>query len=515
MKARGGIDAALGLLAAAFAAPSLTYPLSRDQALYWYVGREWLGGAVPYRDMVEHKTPLVYAVYAACAALTGETMWGIRAAEIAGTMALGWLAARLARSPGEAARPGALGASLLVASVFYYGYFPFQDQAHSELWCALLVAASVVVARDARRADVAALGGGALLGAAFLAKPPALAFAPLFALALRARPGGGGAVRTALFVAMGFVALVAAVAGYFGTHGAFGALVDVVVRANGAFALEGRKASTLGEWLWRLWKALDWFTPWSWLFLFSCAAGVVLGVRRHDVALARRYARPLAWAACAYLAVFVQLKFFVYQHALFILPCSLLGATLGADTARLRRPRLAAAGLAAAVVVSCVAMTPPDVWWLRARNALRFAAGRLSSEELVCSFDNADWIDLTHAQAMGYWVRDHAAPGDRLLVRGYEPEIYYFAGHRYGGRFFWSSVLVAPGLAYRRDAWLAEDAADIERLRPAWVVTFETPPTGAERESPGWFEAQGWKRQATIGPFVALHRDPISASTGR
>jgi hypothetical protein len=91
-------------------------------------------------------------------------------------------------------------------------------------------------------------------------------------------------------------------------------------------------------------------------------------------------------------------------------------------------------------------------------------------------------------------------------VRGYDPQIYYFAGRRYGGRFFWSSVLVTPGLSYRRDEWLAADRADIERLRPAWVVTGFQQPTAPECESPAWFEAMGWERRAVFGPFVVLYR---------
>jgi hypothetical protein len=461
-------------------------------------------GAVPYRDMVEHKTPLVYAVHALCIALTGETMWAIRAAEIAGTFVVGWLAARLAVAPRSPSPPGAVGASLLVASVFYYGYLPYQDQAHSELWCVLFAAASVVTAREVRHDARAALGAGVLLGLAFVAKPPALAFVPFVGAALYARRGLR--VRAALFAVGGFAGVVGAVVGYFAARGALGALVDVAVRANGAFALEGRKASTVGEWLARLWAALDWFMPWSWIFLAVCLGGVARGVLRRDHALARRYALPLAWAACAYAAVFVQLKFFVYQHALFLVPCALLAATAWSDLARLARHRVAAAAFAVTVVVTCVALTPHDVWWLRATNAARFAAGRISARDLVGTFDDPRWIDMSSARAAGEWVRDHASPGEELLVRGYEAEVYYFAGRRYGGRFFWSSVLVGPGLAYRRAEWLAQDLADIERLRPAWVVTCE--PAGLvtpERESAAWFEGMGWERQAAFGAFVVLH----------
>ena len=420
LSARRGIDAALALVAALFAAPSLTYPLSRDQALYWYVGRRWLAGAVPYRDMVEHKTPLVYAVHAVCIALTGENMWAIRAVEIVATLVLGWLAARLVAAPREPVPEGALGASLLVASVFYYGYLPFQDQAHSELWCILFVAAAVVAARDLRNDTRAALAAGLLFGLAFVAKPPALAFAPLLAAALYVRPGARAA-RFALLASLGFAVVVGAVVAYFAARGALGAFVDVAVRANGAFALEGRKASSLADWLFRLWKALDWFMPWSWIFLAVGVGAVVRGRMRRDRILARRYALPLAWAACAYLAVFVQLKFYVYQHALFIVPCAMLGATVWPDLVRWLRPPVAAAAFAATVVVTCVALTPRDVWWLRATNTVRFVAGRLSPSELVGSFDNPDWIDLTHALEAGHWVRDHAAPGESFSCAGTTP----------------------------------------------------------------------------------------------
>jgi hypothetical protein len=513
MRARAGrgIDAALGLLALAFAAPSLTYPLSRDQALYWYVGRDWLAGAVPYRDVVEHKTPLVYAVYALGIALTGETMWAIRATEIAATLVLGWLASRLAVTARRATLPaGALGASLLVASVFYYGYLPFQDQGHSEIWCALFAAAAVVAARDVRDPRRAALVAGLCLGLAFVAKPPALAFAPLVVAALHGRRAG--VARWAPTASLGFLAVVGVVVAYFASRGAVAAMFDVVVRANGAFALEGRKASTAGEWLWRFWKALDWFQPWSWMFLGLCLTGIARGLVRRDEPLVRRYTRPLLWAACAYVAVLVQLKFYAYQHALFIVPCALLGATLWVDLSRAARSPLrrafAATAFAAVTVVTCVADTPRDVWWLRARNAVRFARGELDASALVDSFDVEGWIDMTSSHAAGEWVRTHAQPGEHLLVRGYDPQIYYFAGRRYGGRFFWSSVLVTPGLSYRRDEWLAADRADIERLRPAWVVTWFESSTGAECEAPGWFEAMGWERSAVFGPFVVLYRPP-------
>ena len=59
-------DLALAVVAAAFGWASLTYPFGRDLGLYFYVGREWaLRGAIPYRDVLDHKTPGIEDDYVA------------------------------------------------------------------------------------------------------------------------------------------------------------------------------------------------------------------------------------------------------------------------------------------------------------------------------------------------------------------------------------------------------------------------------------------------------------------
>ena len=47
------IDAALLVLAALFASVSLTFPFGRDQGIWYYMGRMWLHGQVPYRDAID------------------------------------------------------------------------------------------------------------------------------------------------------------------------------------------------------------------------------------------------------------------------------------------------------------------------------------------------------------------------------------------------------------------------------------------------------------------------------
>lgn len=55
---RSRIDAAVGLRA-----PALGLPLDRDAAVYAVIGGSLRDGALPYRDLIDHKQPLVYPVY--------------------------------------------------------------------------------------------------------------------------------------------------------------------------------------------------------------------------------------------------------------------------------------------------------------------------------------------------------------------------------------------------------------------------------------------------------------------
>lgn len=55
---------------------NMTYP-SRDSGVFLYVGWRLLMGDVPYRDVWDHKPPLIYFVDALGIALTPNSLWGI------------------------------------------------------------------------------------------------------------------------------------------------------------------------------------------------------------------------------------------------------------------------------------------------------------------------------------------------------------------------------------------------------------------------------------------------------
>ena len=180
------------LVAAVVALPSLGYPFGRDQGLYFYVGREWLRGALPYRDLFEQKTPGIYVIHAACIALFGERLWGIRLAEIAAVAAIGFLAGSLDR-----ARP-VRAATVLGSSILYFGFLNFWDTAQCELWCALFVIAALFVVERGPGTSRTASVAGLLFGLALVMKPPIAVFAPVLGWRVRRRAWARGQWAVAL-----------------------------------------------------------------------------------------------------------------------------------------------------------------------------------------------------------------------------------------------------------------------------------------------------------------------------
>lgn len=59
-------------------APFLSEPLDRDEGAYGYIGQRILAGEIPYRDVFDHKTPVVYYIYAFVIKAFGGTVLSIR-----------------------------------------------------------------------------------------------------------------------------------------------------------------------------------------------------------------------------------------------------------------------------------------------------------------------------------------------------------------------------------------------------------------------------------------------------
>lgn len=510
------MTATCGALALLVGAPSIWFPFGRDQGLFYYAAREWLlRGQVLYRDVWDHKPPIIYFIYMTAIGFLGEHEWSIRVLELlVAVPALGWCTARLSQEMGERARADLFAVAWLGVAVCYYAYFTFWDQAQCEIWSVLFVALASVSALHARRAAVGAASGGALSAMALFTKPPIVFFVVLCACAVifRARHDGGGvrvvAVRLLQWT-LGVAAVAALLLGYFAARGALADMIDIVVGANAVYVADERTFESVHD----MWGAttLRFATmePFSAAVVVVVSGALLAGLVRRDWNLMRRYALPLFLSLATFGGVVVQLKFYQYHWGTIAAAAGVFAATVYRDVLRIgaiKGSRWLAPALYLAAVASLWTLSGAPVrgWLANAELTRAFVTGDVSHAAFQRAFDIPGFYSNYDADLTGRWLAAHARDGDTLAVRGFEPEIYATSGLHYTGRFFWTAFLTMPSRKYRRAELLREDRRALMRDMPRFVVAL----TGLSRgiDSPGWFEHRGYFRRVQIGAFTVLER---------
>jgi len=195
--------------------PFCRNPLYQDQALHWYVGREWLAGRIPYRDNSLGMGPCFALIYAFGVRLTGknEKLFNLYSASYVavGNLFL-FLSAREIFGPAPA-----FFASLLFA---FYMFSPrlIADRFPPETYVTTFLIGSfywmIHAFSTASMTDV--ILSGLIIGAATLTRQQAYLYLPLFVAALSWKLGPGAAT---LFAAS-FLAIHAAWMLYFHSKGA-------------------------------------------------------------------------------------------------------------------------------------------------------------------------------------------------------------------------------------------------------------------------------------------------------
>jgi hypothetical protein len=510
------LDPVLGTAGVFLGLGSLTYPFGRDQGLYYYVAREWvLRGSIPYKDVLDHKTPGIYLINALSVLLFGEQMWGVRLFDLFCVVAVGLVAGSLSANSGERVRPGVRGLAILATSILYYGYLNFWNTAQSELWYSMLAfasAAAVLRVSDLRRASLAA---GALAGAAVLMKPPAMwtVLVAVVLLVLRARPhgreeGGGwrehakAAVRPLAFFATGSGVVLTVVLGYFAVKGAMPALVDIVVGANSYYVKHESGA-----------PAFPGIVNYHWCYAPLVPALLVYLLWALKWSDTKRHVVALALLASTYLAVIMQGKYYLLHWSV----CIPAFATIAANAARTihdaweRRGRVwafaptFAGALLGLWLGSLYTWHGPATWWNSTRHAWRWSTGREPREEFSWQFAEPaiEYFFFT-SERCGNWLREHTTPDDFVTVRGFQPEIYAVAKRRHSGRFFWTTFIVNPARAYKRAEWLKEDLDDLRAHPPKYVVALTKVAHGPD--SVEYFEALGYRTVEVMWELTIMER---------
>jgi hypothetical protein len=530
------LDLLLTLLAIAFGIFSLGFPLGRDQGLYYYVGREWaLHGSIPYRDVLDHKTPGIYVVHALAVHLFGDRIWGYRVFELLIVAGLGLIAASLTRpSP----RPGVRGASILAAFVLYWGFFDFWNTGQSEVWYSTIglgaIAAAVRI-KDLRRAAVIA---GAVAGAALVMKPPSIFFGvtALVIVALRyvkaASDATSGAqadatsdvakaahrrvmlsrvVRATVFFGAGVAIPALLVIVYFGAHHALGAMADIVGGANSYYVThEGNQRDPIAIMSCTL-DVFRLYNPISAVAAIASIAAFVHDRRTKNREGVLRWYIAAAALLAGWIAVTMQGKFYLLHWGAMLAPSALVASLLidrACDVMEKRRPSaFAGAGVVASVVLMlglfCFTGISVERWYNVNVSTIAYLRGKESRGQFTDQFNAAGIGFWFHdSEDVGRWLEEHTTPEDFVGVRGFQPEIYAVAHRRYPGRFFWTTFITSPQRAYRRAEWLAEDHEALVAHPPKYVVTL----TGIHEgpDSSEWFTPLGYTERLVVRNFTIM-----------
>lgn len=512
-------DAVLAAGGLAFGSLSVTYPFGHDQALYYYVGREWaLRGAIPYRDIFDHKTPGIYALHALLISLFGERLWAIRVAELGCVLVLGIIGAALATPRAELPRRGLCGFGVLIASVLHYGFFDFWSSAQSELWYTTLGLGAVACVMRSRSSRWA-LRAGLVAGAAVIMKPPSIWFVLVAGgLALARTPHKARhdserrrrwrtLSRGAEFLA-GAAVIPAVALGYLASKCAIAPMVDIVVGANGYYVRHEPGVHSFIDIFDAVWRAVRDFSPPLFVLALAMLAGVIHAVRLGDRERIKLYSVAFVLGLASLAAVGMQGKFYWLHWLPVIGPmclCACLAVNHLSDVAFARAPWRGPA-IATAVFLGAYTLTPhASAMWLReSKHAFDWIRGEVTLEERRSHF-------TLHFMAFYYgdservaeWLKANSSTGNTVAVRGFHPEIYALSGLRYNGRFFWTHFLVDPRRAYRRLDYLAEDRAVFERSPPRFFISNTDANDGID--SAGWAISNfGYIERARFGKYIIL-----------
>ncbi len=429
---------------------ALRWPLQQrpihdvDESVSALIAIDWLEGGVPYRDAIDQRGPVTYALYALAFLVAGKgnmaAVYGLLILVIWSGAALAWrFAPELASPPGEAQERAGPAVGYLAAVLVALGsvsYRRTQMMAFHTEW-PLVVLSTLgmmllwwgLTRAEGRRLWLA----GMAFGAAFLSKQPAVfdgLASGLFLFAWQWRQGrllSRETLQRAVALAGGFFAVLAACLAYFAAHGALGDFYLYFWSYN----VEHYTAVV------PLAKRLRGLNPFVFHRHFLTAnplffATTVVGVLSAELALVRRGRQAVdgrllvaLWALAAYFGASYSGRNFGHYFIQMLVPASLLAALVLRGLWRASRraawqPALvwAARGLLIAATVSAVAYP---------LHRFRGNLSLLSRDRNVAR--------KVHQDRLVAYLREHTAAADRVFVWGYNPEVYLFAERRPASRY--------------------------------------------------------------------------------
>ncbi|MFT5051325.1 MAG: hypothetical protein ACI8QZ_002736 [Chlamydiales bacterium] len=463
---------ALALIALAFFAVRWRWfgvPFERDEGEYAYGGQLLLDGVPPYVGIYNMKLPGIYAIYALLLASGGSAVRavhaGLAAADVASFIALYVLARRLFDAATGIACAAVLAVLFLLPSV----QASSANAEHFVLPFALWGLATLARVHDGR----SGLGGrqlllaGMLLGLAVLVKQHGalLAAAGVMTVALQRAPGADAPGRWSgsALVSLGIVLPYALTVALYAAGGHLSDFWHWTV----SYAMRYTQEAPISMGLERLAKrsgALFMDAP---LILSAATLGLVLLVAN---ARLRRHWRFIAPVVLGSAAAITPGFYFRPHYFVLLLPAAALLAVAGVRVLTGPRQRVFM-GTALALVAGVPLLHSEWLFALSPTEVSRRLYG-----------DNP----FPESLVVGDYLAQHAAPDDRLLVLGSEPQIYVYSGLRGATGFVYTYALMEQHEFAR--SMQEQLIRETEEVEPRWMVMVRHP--------------QSWVRRAESDPLI-------------
>ncbi len=452
-------------------------PLALDQGLFACFGRWIPRGWLPYRDLFDPKPPLQLYTFALGFGLGGsaESIWWFEVAYLTTTMLVAGVI--VARRFGRWA--GLLAGAFLVVGLWSPGWGGYWTRAQAEVFAALPLLGSAVLALSALTRPSRALIVGVLVGVAGLYKIPAMGIAGAWATLWLLRLGVRGGVRRTLLLGAGMTLPWSAALGWFALHGASADMVGSLF----PFPTHMRIAASVGASPGRA--------------VFDAAAtlarevpGLVLAATLGCGLLYRKRPELAVWLGAftifAFASIVAQHKLFRY-HFLLAMPPLALAAAVGCVLLAQRLadgsgPRWVSAAALTSIALLLAWRVPTwhDVY---AGSARLLGATEQQRPDLLRAFEVVGFSPRVEEELASY-LRAHTSPSDSLLIWGLAPGAYALADRRPITRYAFHKILLTeaplsrsvPGLAGRRK----ELVETFVREPPAYFVLGQHDENGFE-----------------------------------
>lgn len=448
----------------------LDTPLERDEGEYAYAGQLLLEGVPPYQEMFNMKLPGIYAAYAVCLTLFGETTTGIHAALLlinALTVVGLYLLARRFLEP--------IGAVTAAAAFAVLSSMPAVQgvSANAEHFVLLFAVIGLWLFLWALDADHPGglFAAGLLLGMGSIMKQHGLAFVAvaglhLVVLAAAERPRRWRPAARRLLVLAGGVATVFAVlALLLAAAGVFGSFWFWTVEYASTYVSGVPLGEAAGN-LRRGFTPLLVAAPLVWVLVLAGLAVLPRG------AAARRGRSFLTILGLFSLLATSAGLYFRAHYFVLMLPWSALIVGLATDAivrspVGMRWPRPARA---MAILLAVVCLAQPIV----GQREFLFGMDPLQRSRFLYGLN-----PFPESQRVGEFIRERSEPGDRIAILGSEPQILFHADRRSAsGYVYMYPMMEKHDFAERMQR---EFVSDVEKAEPRFVV-FVNAPTSWLRE---------------------------------